>query len=234
MIAAALGVLAALAPAPVVGLRFEQTTVVRIDGGAQGTGVTSRVYRSGSRLRLEPGDGEGAALILHLETGKAWRLLPESRTAVVVDLEAVRSQAQMDAAAAAEAMGAPEEESVRTRDLGTRRTVAGRVCQDYRVTGPGVTLDICLDRAAPVGVEAFADFLEWCGAATSLAPVLDAVRGLEGFPMETRYRVKALGRSWETISTLTKVEFGPQPASLFAVPSDFRLVDEADAPSGKR
>ncbi len=227
-----LTLLAAPAPSRPVTLRFDQTTLVRVDGKAQGSGVASRVFRSGSRLRLEPGDGEQAALVLHLDTGKAWRLLADTKTAVVVDLDAVRARAQMDAAAAAEAMGSPAEESVRSRDLGTSRSVAGRTCQDHRVSGPGLTLDICLDRSAPVGIEAFTDFLEWTGAATALAPILDAVRRLDGFPMETRYRLKAFGRTWETTSVLTRIEFGPQPAALFEVPSGFTVTREPTESEG--
>jgi len=232
MLLLVLTLLAAPTASRPVGLRFDQTTVVRIDGKVQGSGVTSRVYRSGSRLRLEPGDGEGAALLLHLDTGKAWRLFPDTRTAVAIDTDAVRAKAQMDASSAAEAMGAPSEESVRSRDLGTSRTVAGRACQDHRVTAPGLTLDVCLDRSAPVGIEAFTDFLEWSGAASALAPVLDSVRRLAGFPLETRYRVKALGRNWETTQVLTRIEFGPQPRALFEVPSDFSITSETTDSDG--
>lgn len=232
MLLLSLALLAASPPAG-AGVRFDQVTTVRVDGKEQGRSVASRVFASGHRLRLEPGDGEGAALLLHLTDGKAWRLFPDTRTVLVVNAAEMRAQAQMDASAAADAMGAPSEESVRVKDLGTSRSIAGRPCQDYRLRAPGVTLEVCLDAKAPAGFEVFAEFLEWTGAATALAPVLGAVRELGGFPLETHYKITALGHTWETVSTLTRVEFGPIPAALLEVPRDYTLASappEADLP----
>ncbi|HEX9202643.1 MAG TPA: hypothetical protein VF964_01675, partial [Vicinamibacteria bacterium] len=49
---------------------FEQSTVVRTDGVAQGAGVLSRVWYGGKRMRLEAGDAPGGpALILRLDLG---------------------------------------------------------------------------------------------------------------------------------------------------------------------
>jgi len=53
-----------------------------------------------------------------------------------------------------------------------------------------------------------------------------AVRGLPGFPLETRTRVSVLGETQETVATVTSIRVGPQPASLFDVPGGWRVEIE--------
>jgi hypothetical protein len=81
----------------------------------------------------------------------------------------------------------------------------------------------------PVGVDAFADFLEWSGASRSLGGLLDEIRALPGFPLQTRTRVEALGEVRETVSTVTSIDVGPQPEGLFEVPEGWRVVPEPPA-----
>ena len=76
-----------------------------------------------------------------------------------------------------------------------------------------------------VGIEAFTDFLEWSGAGQSLGSLLDELRGLPGFPLETRVRAKVNGESVTTVTTVTKIELGPLAPALFEVPAGFRLVE---------
>jgi hypothetical protein len=87
-------------------------------------------------------------------------------------------------------------------------------------------MEVYLSQQVPVGVEAFAEFLEWSGASQSLAGVLSEVRRLKGFPLETLSRVTVLGRVHETRSTVTRVKVAPQPASLFEPPPGYRVVAE--------
>ena len=81
----------------------------------------------------------------------------------------------------------------------------------------------------PVGIDAFADLVEWTGAGQALAGVMAELRKLSGFPLETRSRVEVSGLVHETVSTVTKVEVGPQPASLFEPPPGFRIETGAPA-----
>ena len=74
-------------------------------------------------------------------------------------------------------------------------------------------MDLYVTRSLPVGVEAFADFLEWSGASQALGGLMAEIRKLRGFPLETRSRVTVLGEVHETRATVTHVEAGPQPAS---------------------
>ncbi len=83
--------------------------------------------------------------------------------------------------------------------------------------------------ALPVGVEVFADFLEWTGASRSLGGLLAEIRALPGFPLRTHTRVEALGEIRETVSTVTAIQVGPQPAELFEIPAGWRVEAEAAA-----
>ena len=74
--------------APVADVYFEQSTVVLQDGRPSGPGVVSRVWYAGRRMRLEPGNTvDGPALILRIDQGKAYRVDPAGKRAVVVDLD---------------------------------------------------------------------------------------------------------------------------------------------------
>ena len=228
----AVAMLAALLATAAAGadVYFEQTTVSTKRGAAPGPGVASRVWYSGKRMRMEPGGtGTSPAFILRLDTGQAWRLDPSTRTAVAIDVERLRAQAQMDLAMAGDLMGA-EEGAARTTPLRARKTIAGYPCRGFRIASAASVMDVYVTDALPVGMEAFTDFLEWSGASQSLAGLMDELRRLRGFPLQTRSRVSVLGEEHETVSTVTKVKVGPLAPALFERPRDYKLQAAAPQP----
>jgi len=106
------------------------------------------------------------------------------------------------------------------------KTVAGYACRGYRITASSLQMDVFVSEAIPLSVDVFADFLEWTGASQALGGLLAEIRRLPGFPMETRTRVSVMGRTQETISTVTKVEIAPQPAALFEIPAGYRIESD--------
>jgi len=214
------------APAPVPGLYFEQTTVVRSAGGvAAGPGVRSRVWHSGKRLRLEAGDAPGGpALVLRLDEGRVLRLDPETKVALELDPSRLRARSHEDASVAASLMGG--EEALRTAPIEGPRTIAGYACRGFRLRGRQASVDVWVAEDVPAGADVFADFLEWSGAMQALGGLVAAVRELPGFPLETRTRVSVLGETQETVATVTKVRVGPQPPELFEVPAGWRVETE--------
>src|SRR5881628_3449750 len=196
-------------PAVPAEVYFEQTTVAHAAGTAGGPGVLSRVWYAGRRMRLEPGEASGGpALVLRLDRGKAYRIDPERKLAVELDLERMRARAQMDLALAGELMGGADG-TARTTELPAGKVVAGYSCRGYRIAAGGVSMDLYVSKAVPLGVDAFADFLEWSGASRSLGGLLGEIRRLPGFPLQTRSRVEVMGELQETLSTVTKVSVGP-------------------------
>jgi hypothetical protein len=123
-----------------------------------------------------------------------------------------------------------DEGRARTVPLRTPKTIAGHACRGFRITAGSTVMDVYVTSAIPLGIDAFADFLEWSGASASLGGILTELRKLPGFPLETRSRVTVLGRVHETLSTVTKVKLGPQPAALFEPPAGYRIVPEAPEP----
>jgi hypothetical protein len=193
--------------------------------------VRTRAWHSGHGLRLESADADGGpALVLRLDLDEAWRLDPAEKVAVELDTKRLRARSQADAALAGSLIGAGEPGAVRTRALDGSRTLAGHACRGFRLSGPSVDMVLWVAEDLPVGVDAFADFLEWSGASRSLGGLLDEIRALPGFPLQTRTRVEALGEVRETVSTVTLIEVGPQPDERFEVPEGWRVVPEP--PSG--
>jgi len=228
-LAAALALSLLLPAGPTEGLYFEQSTVTYSGGRATGPGVASRVWCSGKRMRLEAGDEKGGpAFILRLDPPAAYRLEPFQKRAVRVDVARLQTRSQMDLSMAGDLMGAEgdDEGGARTRPLSAKRTIAGLPCEGYRITAGSTVMDLYVTRSLPVGVEAFADFLEWSGASQALGALMTEIRRLPGFPLETRSQVTVLGEVHETRATVTRVETGPQPASLFEPPSGYQLVSE--------
>jgi hypothetical protein len=232
MIASALFALLTAAPAvPAPDVYFEQTTVVLEDGRPTGAGVVSRVWYAGRRMRLEPGGpAAGPALILRLDQGKAYRIDPAARRAVVVDLARLRARAQMDLSLAGDLMGAGQDARVRTTALPEGRTIAGHACRGFRISGPSAVLELYVATDLPVGISTFTEFLEWSGAAESMAGFLEELRKLPGFPLQTRSRVTVLGAVQETLSTVTRVKVGPVERRLFEPPPGYRLEADAEDP----
>jgi hypothetical protein len=212
---------------PTQGVYFEQTTVTSSGGRLSGPGVSVRVWCTGKKMRLESGGAKGGpAFILRLDESRAYRIEPARKVAVAVDVASLRARSQMDLSMAGDLMGAGEEGSARTTPLATARTIAGLPCRGFRIAAGPTVMDLCVTESTSLGVDVFADFLEWSGASQALAGILAEVRKLPGFPLETRSRVTVLGEVHETRSTVTKVEMGPQPATLFEPPADYRIVAE--------
>jgi hypothetical protein len=207
---------------------FEQTTVVSIGGEAVGPGARARVLVSGRRVRLEAGDEEGGpALLLWLDQGRAFRLDPERRLAREVDAARLRARSHEDAAVASGLIGGAEEGELRTKRLPGSRTIGGHRCHGYRLSGPAITMDVWVAEDLPVGIDAFAEFLEWSGAAQSLGGLLAHLRRLPGFPMETRSRVSLLGETREAVTTVSSIQIGPQPRERFELPPGWSVVPES-------
>lgn len=211
----------AASDAPPEGLYFEQTTrIVPADGSAT-SGVSSRVWYGVRRMRLEAGDAPGGpALVLRLDEGRALRLDPEAKRAVEIDPKALRARAHQDASVASTLIGA--EDVLRTTPLPGKRTIAGHACSGFRLRSRAASVEVWVAADLP-RASVFADFLEWSGAAQALPGLVSAIRELPGFPLETRTRVSVMGESQETVSTVTKIRVGPQPAELFEVPPGYRL-----------
>jgi Domain of unknown function (DUF4412) len=202
---------------------------VREEGAAPGPGVLSRVWFAGRRMRMEAGDVPGGpALLLRLDKGQVYRLDPERKVAYEIDPARLRARAHMDASVAGDLMGATSEDGARSTALPLGKTVAGYACKGFRIKAPSLVMDLFVSDAVPLTVDVFADFLEWSGASQSLGGLLQEIRRLPGFPLETRTRVTVLGQVRETISAVTKVEVGPHPPLVFEVPSGFRIEKEAD------
>jgi hypothetical protein len=207
------------------GLYFEQTTVVRSAGVATGPGVRSRVWHAGRRLRLEAGDVPGGpALVLRMDEGRALRLDPEQKLAVEIDAERLRARSHGDASVAASLLGS--EDDLRVVPIEGSRNVAGHACRGFRLRGRQTSVDVWVAGDVPAGAGVFADFLEWSGAAQALGGLVGAVRGLPGFPLETRTRVSVLGETQETVATVTTIRVGPQSPELFEVPAGWRVESE--------
>jgi hypothetical protein len=225
-VAGLVSMLLAAGPAP-ASVYFEQTTVAHVAGQAAGPGVTARVWYAGPRMRLEPGQAPaGTALLLRLDQGKAWRLDPERKRAIALDLTRLRDQSQMDVGMAGQLMGVGE--AVRTDAL-PDKTVGGYACKGYRLTAGSSVLDVYLTRRIAADVSVFTDFLEWSGASQSMGGLIEALRKLPGFPLEMRSRVDVLGEMHETVSSVANVKVGPLADSLFAPPVGWTVVRESEA-----
>jgi hypothetical protein len=180
-------------------------------------------------MRMEAGDvAGGPALVLRLDKAQAYRIEPERKVAFEIDPARLRARAHMDASVAGDLMGGSEEGSARTTPLPSGKTVAGYACRGFRIKAPSLVMDVFVTDALPVTVESFADFLEWSGASQSLGGLLQEIRRLPGFPLETHTRVTVLGQVRETVSTVTKVKVGAHPPAVFEVPSGYRIEKEAN------
>jgi hypothetical protein len=219
------------ATAPAAGLYFEQTTVVVPQGQAPGAGVRSRVWHSGRRMRLEAGDEPGGpALVLRLDEGRVLRLDPETKVAFEIDTAGLRSRSHQDASVVATLLGGGD--ALRMAPLDGERTIAGHACRGYRLRSRSASVELWVASDLPSGASVFADFLEWSGASQALPGLVGAIRELAGFPLETRTRVSVLGETQETLSTVTKIRVGPQPETLFEVPSGWRVQKSAPQNEG--
>lgn len=225
-LAVLLALAAALSATPPQDVYFEQTVVSSTDGHAVGPGVSSRVWHAaGGRMRMEAGGGaDGAALILRLAEGKAWRLDPERQTAVALDVARLRERSRMDLGLAGQLMGS--DETPRLSELREGKVIAGYRCKGYRLRAGAAVMDLYVTRELPLGMEAFAGFLEWSGASEALGPLLAEIRALRGFPLQTRSSVSLLGEVHETLSTVTRVRLGPPQPGLFEPPPGYAVVVE--------
>jgi hypothetical protein len=224
---AALALAAAPAAAPPAEVYFEQKTVPYAEGKPAGQGVVSRVWYGGRKMRMEAGGvASGPALILRLDEDKAYRIDPAAKRAYVMSAERLRSRSHLDVAMAADLMGATADTSVRTTELPGERVIAGYKTRGYRLSAGTIVMDLWVAPALPLGVGTFTEFLEWSGAAESLGPLLGEMRGLPGFPLQSRSRVKVMGGEQETVATVTKIKVGPHPAGTFDPPAGYRLEQE--------
>jgi hypothetical protein len=224
---ALVGLVVGVCPAGAADVYFEQETTARFND-QPGRRVVSRVWHSGERMRVETGaPGETTVLILRLDTQQAFRLDPQARLAMPLDLAELRARSHLELATAGDLMGGAE---ARSQPLEAGREIAGHRCRGVRIRSGNTVMDLYLTDELPVGIEVFTRLLEWSGAELALPGILAEVRPLSGFPMQTRTRVQIAGGTQETIATVTAVQAGPIPAEQFEPPADFEVVEEPRAP----
>lgn len=226
LLLAATGAAATATPAS-TDVTFDQTTVTTVDGKA-GPAMTSRVFWSGRRVRLESGDAfEPLVLLVDFERDRAYRIDPAARTATRLDADALRARAHLGFAIAGDRLGSTAG-SFRPQGLPGTRTIAGHACRGYRLRGGETRVDVWLAEGLPLDMADFAEVLEWSGAAAALGALLPELERLAGFPLETRSRVTADGHVYETRATVTRITRAPLDAALFDPPPTYRLESEAE------
>jgi hypothetical protein len=202
-------------------LYFEQKTSTLVGGKADTQ--LARVWFSGQRMRLETGSG---ALILRLDQGRGFRLDPTERVAWQLDLEALRAQSQRDLSLAEGLLPGGGAEPARTKPMPGSRTIAGHICRGYQIASPASTMQVWTARDVPASMETFSEFLTWTGANESLSSLLDALRALPGFPLETITSVDFGGRKIETRTTVTKLVIQRNPSARFEIPRGYEVRRE--------
>lgn len=231
-VSCAAAVLAAAAPRPVPAshdLTFEQTTVTTI-AGKPGAAGRSKVYWSGRKVRLESGDAfEPLVVLIDLDRDRAYSLDAASRTALRLDVDALRSRSHLGFAMAGDRLGTSTEDGVRTRTLDGVRVIAGHKCRGYRLRAGDTQMDVWVTDRVSIDIDAFADFLDWSGAAAAVGGLVPELRKLGGFPMETRSRVTADGRVFETRATVTSLDARKLDPALFDVPPSYAIEEETEA-----
>jgi len=205
---------------------FEQTARTTVDG-TPAPAVHSRVYWHGKKARLESGDAfDPFVLLLDLARDRSVRLDAASKTAVVLDTGALRSESSLGFSLAGDAMGADDPDALRSEPLPGRKQVAGYVCEGHRIHGHDVRIDVWVSRAVGVPMSVFTDFLEWSGAADAMAGLLPQIQKLPGFPLETRSHLVTGEHTYDIVATITRIKTEPIPAATFEVPARYRTVIE--------
>lgn len=231
MLASSLLAVSLAAAPPPAALCFEQVVTSFVNGRQRGPEQRLRVCHAGPRMRVEPSDAAaGPTLILRLDRNEAWQLDPERRVARRLDVEALRARSHLDLATAGELLGADEEGGVRSEPLAGTRTIAGHVCRGWRLRSGSTRLELQLATDLPIGVDAFAQLLEWTGASQSLGGLMSELRRLPGFPLETRSRTTVLADTIETLASVTRVEAGPLDDALFEPPPGYAIEEEREEP----
>jgi hypothetical protein len=211
-----------VAQAATTEMYFEQQTTTRTANREADTQV-AKVWFSGQRMRLETDSG---ALILRLDQGRGYRLDPTQRVAWQLDLDALRVRSRRDLSVAEGLLPGGGAEPARTRSLPGSRTIAGHSCRGYQIASPASTMQVWTARDVPATMEAFSEFLAWTGASESLPGLLDALRELPGFPLETVMSVDFGGHKIETRTTVTKLVIQRNPRARFEVPSGYEVKRE--------
>jgi hypothetical protein len=203
---------------------FEQTATVTVDGKAQAP-VRSRVFWRGQSVRMETGNLlQPDVLLLDLTLDRAMRLDAKTKTAALLDTEALRSHASMEFSMAAETAGADDPDRIRTTPLPGTRTVAGYACRGHRIRSGSMSMDVWTSSKVPVPMSLFTEFLEWTGAAQSMGGLLPEIENIGGFPLQTRTRVTTGGHTYESVATILQIKTEALDASLFEPPAGYRTV----------
>jgi len=224
-LAAAPGSLPAAEPAH-GDIYFEQRVETHVDGQPAGAVVEARVWFQGSKLRLESGPAGAAlhqALIVRLDQGTAFRLDSDKRTAQAIDIAAERERSRLEMGTAGDRIGAQP----RIARLRRERVIAGYRCTGHQLQTDAGVIEMWLSTAVPADFTTFSRLLEWLGAEEALAPYLEALRRLPGFPLETRVETVSGARRVQTRATVTRLRVEGLPQALFEVPAGYRALERS-------
>jgi hypothetical protein len=219
-----------LAAAPLA--RADLTVVARVQGAGPEEERTT-TYVGADHVRVSGARGDwihdsrgGRVVILGLDPRR--RTYFETTPAEVAAALARLDEQIRTTPVLARSIG--EEGDVQARREGERRTLAGHACDEWVVSmGAANLLELCLapSLARP---DAWIDLMQASYAATGapgrrVVALLDALRGLAGWPLLFEVETRVRGRKTEIIHEALEVRTDPLDPTIFALPEGYTRIE---------
>ena len=223
-----LALAAALSLAPTVVAHAEDLTIVSKVTPSRGKATVSTQYLSEDKVRVTDGVsesivdlGSGALTFVDLKKKSYWETTLEEMRAQFAEME----QLIRDMPLSGRMFGKVTEVTV-VKGEGSR-TVAGYTCHPYTLTmGEKMQMELCAapDLKVPAQYhDAHKSFYAAMGpVASRFQKLWDAMKEIDGVPLETRLTAKFVGVRADSHSVATEVRVGALDPSVFAVPQGFK------------
>lgn len=227
----------------------EDLTVVTKYTKGDGASTTGTSYFTSDKVRMSQGNGQEIIAdsasdnltVLDAAKKEYFVITPKDIEAASAQMDARTQNMPPEVREKMAAMMGNMAANVEVQKGTGGRTVAGYACQNWIVTmGKMMKQDVCVtsDIAMPTGAfDAMKRFAAGMGAAgpmgKSMATMWDKFREMKGFHLASKTTVSVMGHDTVSTSEVSDIKKGPVPASVFAIPADYKKVDSPLARMGQ-
>lgn len=209
-------------------IQFEQTVQMTVAAGQPPIAMSQKIWVSSGKTCMEMSGGMmpgKTKMIMRADVKKMYTINEAQRTYMEMPLGQLSGMANPMI----------EQMQFDVQKTGNTKKVNQWNCEEYVVTATGampmkmsmwVTKDITYDKQVMKEME------ESVGGSPALKALAEKTKDIEGFPVEQTMEMTMAGQTITTKTTVTSVQQGPIPASVFEVPEGYTKAAMPAMPGG--
>lgn len=202
-------------------LYVEQCVQITVSDGQPTQEMPFKIWVTPDKMRVDQSLAGGITIIMRSDLGKIW-VIHANRY-----MERPLAELQKSAEAASKMLGDANMQ-IDLKTTGNTRKIGEWNCQEYLLSVTGgmpIALQIWVTPEVKIDSSLYAKMNEAMGANPMMSPILQRMREIPGYPIETVTKVAMGGQVMESTTTVKKISQKKIDPSVFELPTGLTKIE---------